>query len=112
MRAAPGTGGSGLGGGALVPGPRAPRGRGPAAGARGGGGLGGGALTARWRAPGGRARGGAPSRRAGRAVTGGGAEPLHTDLATMGEWRREAGGGGAVFPLGLPRLDPPLRPSG
>lgn len=46
---------------------------------------------------------------AGREVVEAGAEPLHTDVANLREWAREAGDAEAVFHLGLPRLDPPLR---
>ena len=78
----------------------------------GGSGLVGRALIARLRASGVRVLATARSLPAERAVTEAGAEPLHTDLATLGEWRREAEAVEAVFHLGLPRLDPPLRPSG
>jgi nucleoside-diphosphate-sugar epimerase len=51
----------------------------------------------------------ARTREAARAVTDAGARPLHTDVANLGEWRREAEDAEAVFHLALPRLDPPLR---
>jgi nucleoside-diphosphate-sugar epimerase len=38
-----------------------------------------------------------------------GAEPLHTDAAGLPAWRAEAEDAEALFHLGLPRLDPPLR---
>jgi nucleoside-diphosphate-sugar epimerase len=47
-----------------------------------------------------------------RAVVEAGARPLHTDLANIGSWEREAAEADAIFHAGLPRLDPPLRPSG
>jgi nucleoside-diphosphate-sugar epimerase len=47
-----------------------------------------------------------------RVVAEAGAEPLHTDLGNIGRWEREASEVDVVFHLGLPRLDPPLRPSG
>ena len=46
---------------------------------------------------------------AARIVTEAGAEPLHTDVANIGAWDREAADADAVFHLALPRLDPPLR---
>jgi nucleoside-diphosphate-sugar epimerase len=46
---------------------------------------------------------------AGREVVEAGAEPLHTDAGNLREWTREAADAEAVFHLGLPRLDPPLR---
>ena len=46
---------------------------------------------------------------AARAVTEAGAEPLYTAVAGIGGWDREAADVEAVFHLGLPRLDPPLR---
>lgn len=47
-----------------------------------------------------------------RVVRDAGAEPLHTDLAGLGSWAREIAGAEAVFHLGLPRVDPPLRRTG
>jgi nucleoside-diphosphate-sugar epimerase len=38
-----------------------------------------------------------------------GAEPLHTDLASIGEWEREAREAEVVFHLAHPRVVPPLR---
>lgn len=38
-----------------------------------------------------------------------GAEPLHTDLANVGSWAREAAAADVIFHLALPRLDPPVR---
>jgi nucleoside-diphosphate-sugar epimerase len=78
----------------------------------GGSGLVGRALIARLRADGVRVMATARSLPAERAVVEAGAEPLHTDLAAIGEWAREADAADVVFHLGLPRLDPPLRPSG
>ena len=37
------------------------------------------------------------------------AEPLHTDLANLGEWRAETADAEVVFHLALPPLRPPLR---
>lgn len=78
----------------------------------GGSGLVGRALIALLREGGTRVLATARSLPAERAVAESGAEPLHTDLATIGEWEREAAAAEVVFHLGLPRLDPPLRPSG
>ncbi len=78
----------------------------------GGSGLVGRALIARLRDAGVRVVATARSLPAERAVVEAGAEPLHTDLATIGRWEREAAEADAIFHLGLPRLDPPLRPSG
>lgn len=78
----------------------------------GGSGLVGRALIARLRRDGVRVLATARSLAAEQAVVAAGAEPLHTDLASLGEWRREAEAAEVVFHLGLPRLDPPLRPSG
>ncbi len=38
-----------------------------------------------------------------------GAEPLHTDLANLSSWHREAEDAEVIYHLALPRLDPPLR---
>jgi nucleoside-diphosphate-sugar epimerase len=46
---------------------------------------------------------------AARAVTEAGAQPLHTDVGNLREWRRETEDAEVVFHLALPRLDPPLR---
>lgn len=46
---------------------------------------------------------------AARIVTEAGAEPLHTDVANIGAWDREAADAEVVFHLALPRLNPPLR---
>ena len=78
----------------------------------GGSGLVGRALIARLRESGVRVVATARSPAAERAVVEAGTEPLHTDLANIGAWEREAAGAEVFFQLGLPRLDPPLRPSG
>ncbi len=78
----------------------------------GGSGLVGRALIARLRGAGVRVLATARSLPAERAVVEAGAEPLHTDLANIGRWEREAADADAIFHVGLPRLDPPLRPSG
>src|SRR5262245_45902313 len=78
----------------------------------GGSGLVGQALIARLRGGGTRVLATARSLPAERAVAEAGAEPLHTDLANVGAWEREAADAQVVFHVGLPRLDPPLRPSG
>jgi nucleoside-diphosphate-sugar epimerase len=78
----------------------------------GGSGLVGQALIARLREGGTRVLATARSPQAERAVAEAGAEVLHTDLANLGSWEREAAPAEAIFHLGLPRLDPPLRPSG
>jgi nucleoside-diphosphate-sugar epimerase len=67
------------------------------------------ALVARLVADGVRVLATARTRDAARAATEAGAEPLYTDAANLREWRREAEDAEAVFHLGLPRLDPPLR---
>jgi len=67
------------------------------------------ALVARLRASGVRVLATARSREAERAVIAAGAEALHTDVANIGAWAREAEAAEAVFHLALPRLDPPLR---
>ncbi len=64
---------------------------------------------ARLRAAGVRVLGTARTMSARQALVDLGAEPLYTDLANLGEWEREAADAEAVFHLGLPRLDPPLR---
>ncbi len=78
----------------------------------GGSGLVGGALIARLREGGTRVLATARSLQAERAVAEAGAEVLHTDLANIGSWEREAAEAEVIFHAGLPRLDPPLRPSG
>lgn len=72
-------------------------------------GLAGRALVARLRADGVRVLATARSLDAERAVRALGAEPLHTDLANLASWRREAADAEVVFHLALPRLSPPLR---
>lgn len=72
-------------------------------------GLVGRALVARLVADGVRVLATARTVAAGREVVDAGAEPLHTDVANLREWRREAEDAEAIFHLGLPRLDPPLR---
>ncbi len=67
------------------------------------------ALVARLVAGGARVLATARTVAAGRAVVEAGAEPLHTDAGNLREWTREAEDAEAVFHLGLPRLDPPLR---
>ncbi|HEX2502615.1 MAG TPA: NAD-dependent epimerase/dehydratase family protein [Miltoncostaeaceae bacterium] len=78
----------------------------------GGSGLVGRALIVRLRDAGVRVLATARSLPAERAVVEAGAEPLHTDLANIGRWERETADADAIFHLGLPRLDPPLRPPG
>lgn len=78
----------------------------------GGSGLVGRALIARLSASGVRVLATARTPAAERMVRDAGAEPLHTDLANLGAWTREAAPADVVFHLGLPRLDPPLRPAG
>ncbi len=78
----------------------------------GGSGLVGRALIARLAGSGVRVLATARSLPAERAVAEAGARPLHTDLANIGAWEREAAEADAIFHAGLPRLDPPLRPSG
>nr|WP_281426238.1 NAD-dependent epimerase/dehydratase family protein [Miltoncostaea oceani] len=72
-------------------------------------GLVGGALVARLRAEGVRVLATARTYDAERALREMGAEPLHTDLANIGQWRREAEGADVVFHLAQPRTTPPLR---
>ncbi|HSJ74471.1 MAG TPA: NAD-dependent epimerase/dehydratase family protein, partial [Miltoncostaeaceae bacterium] len=69
----------------------------------GGSGLVGRALIARLRAGGTRVLATARSLPAERAVIEAGAEPLHTDLASVGGWEREAAEAEVVFHQGLPR---------
>jgi nucleoside-diphosphate-sugar epimerase len=78
----------------------------------GGSGLVGQALIALLRRGGTRVLATARSLPAERAVVEAGAEPLHTDLANIGGWEREAAAAEAVFHIGLPRLQPPVRPAG
>jgi nucleoside-diphosphate-sugar epimerase len=78
----------------------------------GGSGLVGRALIVRLRDSGVRVLATARSLDAERAVAEAGAEPLHTDLARIGEWAGEAADADVVFHLGLPRLTTPLRPAG
>ena len=78
----------------------------------GGSGLVGRALIVRLRGSGVRVLATARSLSAERAVTEAGAEPLHTDLANLGEWAGEAAEADVLFHLGLPRLTTPLRPVG
>ncbi|MGD9572865.1 MAG: NAD-dependent epimerase/dehydratase family protein [Thermoleophilia bacterium] len=72
-------------------------------------GLAGRALVARLRADGVRVLATARSLDAEIAVREMGAEALHTDLANLGSWHREAADAEVVYHLALPRLDPPLR---
>lgn len=72
-------------------------------------GLVGRALVARLRADDVRVLATARTLEAERAVRDLGAEPLYTDLANLGSWRREAEEAEAVVHLALPRLRPPLR---
>jgi 2-alkyl-3-oxoalkanoate reductase len=72
-------------------------------------GLVGTALVERLRGDGVRVLATARSLAAERAVREMGAEPLHSDLANLGSWAREASEADAVFHLALPRLAPPLR---
>ncbi len=67
------------------------------------------ALLARLREEGLRVLATARTREAAAAVVAAGAEPLHTDVANIGAWAREAEAADAVFHLALPRLDPPVR---
>ncbi len=67
------------------------------------------ALVARLTGDGVRVLATARTRAAARAVADAGAEPLHTDVANLREWRREAEDADTLFHLALPRLDPPLR---
>lgn len=67
------------------------------------------ALVARLTGDGVRVLATARTQAAVREVRDAGAEPLYTDAANLREWRREAEDVEAVFHLGLPRLDPPLR---
>ncbi len=67
------------------------------------------ALVARLRSCGVRVLATARSHVAERSLLAAGAEPLHTDAAGLGGWVRETADAQAIFHLGLPRLDPPLR---
>ncbi len=75
-------------------------------------GLVGRALVARLRAEDVRVLATARTLDAERTVRRLGAEPLHTDLANLGSWRREAEDAEAIVHVGLPRLRPPLRRAG
>ncbi len=72
-------------------------------------GLAGQALVARLRAEGVRVLATARTLEAERLVVEAGAEALHTDIANLSAWERETADAEAVFHLGVPRLDPPLR---
>jgi uncharacterized protein YbjT (DUF2867 family) len=65
-------------------------------------GLVGRAVVARLRADGVRVLATARTLEAERVVRRLGAEPLHTDLANLGSWRREAEGADAIVHVGLP----------
>ena len=67
------------------------------------------ALVARLRDEGTRVLATARTYDAERELIAMGAEPIHTDAEGLGAWRSETAAAEAVFHLGLPRLDPPLR---
>lgn len=72
-------------------------------------GLVGRALVAQLRESGVRVLATARTYAAERAVLASGAEPLHTDVASLALWKRETAEAEAIFHLGLPRMDPPVR---
>lgn len=78
----------------------------------GGSGMVGRVLVRRLAAEGWRVRATARSPAAVAAAREDGAEPLFTDLQNLRAWAEEAGAADAVWHLGLPRLEPPLRPRG